>query len=173
MENSDGILVMIGAIILLAILGAGFAVFFKKGISKLKEKLDKAEAKLVLEAKTKDLPSYEARRVKTQLKEASAPEIEKKFKKALDEVRKDMDAGVDEEEPVQNEIEKILEADVDEDDLLKNRPHNAHVSVNEEEETDEDEVFETVEEVEFDEAGDVQLDESDVIDSSLMTAWCR
>lgn len=44
MENSDGILVMIGAIILLAILGAGFAVFFKKAISKLKEKIDYKQA---------------------------------------------------------------------------------------------------------------------------------
>jgi hypothetical protein len=43
-ENSDTVLVMIGAIILLAILGAGFAVFFKKGISKLKEKIDHKQA---------------------------------------------------------------------------------------------------------------------------------
>lgn len=44
MENSDTILVMIGAIILLAILGGGFVVFFKKGISKLKEKIDHKHA---------------------------------------------------------------------------------------------------------------------------------
>lgn len=42
--NSDTVLVMIGAIILLAIIGAGFAVFFKKGIGKLKEKIEQKQA---------------------------------------------------------------------------------------------------------------------------------
>ena len=171
-----------------------------KKARQLKAELDRANAKLMLESKTKDLPSYEARRVKKQLKEASAPEIEKKFKKTLESVREKMkveDAAAD--EPVENEIEKILEADemeeddilkdrphnahvssknlaeaeVEEDDLLKNRPHNAHRNVREEEETDEDDSFETIEEVEFDEDGDVELDESDVIDSDIMKVWCR
>ena len=160
---------------------------------KLKTKLDQAEAKLMLESKTKDLPSYEARRVKTQLKEASAPEIEKKFKKTLEAVREKMKADDDAAaEPVENEIEKILEDDdVKEDDLLDtrahnnyvadpakrggkecdpidNRPHNAHVSVDED-----DDVFETIEQVEFDEDGDIELEESDVIDSAQMRMWCR
>lgn len=37
-ENSDGILALIGAIIMLTLLGAGFGVFFKKAIDKLKQK---------------------------------------------------------------------------------------------------------------------------------------
>ena len=41
----------------------------------------------MLESKTRDLPSYEARKVKKQLKEATAPEIEKKFKKMIKEGR--------------------------------------------------------------------------------------
>lgn len=173
----------------------------------------------MLESKTKDLPSYEARRVKKQLKEATAPEIEKKFKKTLESVRKGMKPDADDGAEVNEEIDEILakeddllkdrphnahrsmketeefdEDDLlrnrphnahvsvnegegeecDEDDLLKNRPHNAHKSVNEKEEEDEcDDVFETIEEVEFDEDGDVELDESDQIDAAQMRMWCR
>ena len=159
----------------------------------LKAKLDRFEAKALLESKTKDLPSYEARKVKKQLKEASAPEIEKKFGKTLESVRKAMDK--DDEGTVcevENEIEKILEADdVEENDMLKNRPHNGHKSVpmSEDEveeddylkgrvhnahiaDEDEEENFETMETVTELENGDVELDESDIIDSSLMKMWC-
>ena len=93
---------------------------------------------------------------------------------------------------VENEIEKILEADdVEENDMLKNRPHNGHKSVpmseDEVEEDDylkgrvhnahiaaedEEEHFETMETVTELENGDVELDESDIIDSSLMKMWC-
>ena len=159
----------------------------------LKAKLDRFEAKALLESKTKDLPSYEARKVKKQLKEASAPEIEKKFGKTLESVRTDMDK--DDEGTVcevENEIEKILEADdVEENDMLKNRPHNGHKSVPMSEgeveeddylkgrvhnahiaDEDEEENFETMETVTELENGDVELDESDIIDSSLMKMWC-
>jgi hypothetical protein len=39
-ENSNAVLAMIGAIILLTVLGAGFGIFFKKGIEKLKQKIN-------------------------------------------------------------------------------------------------------------------------------------
>ena len=108
-----------------------------KQARKLKAELDKAQAKLMLESKTKDLPSYEARKVKKQLKEATAPEIEKKFKKTLESVRKDMKSD-DEDAAVNEEIDEIL---AKEDDILKDRPHNAHRSVKEAEETDEDDIL--------------------------------
>jgi hypothetical protein len=97
----------------------------------------------------------------------------------------------EQEKTIEEEIADVLEAeDVKEDDLLKNRPHNAHVSVDEAEVEEDDilknrphnahvalevgeEKFETMEEVQFDEDGDVQLDESEVIDSDLMQTWCN
>ena len=186
-----------------------------KQARKLKAELDKAQAKLTLESKTKDLPSYEARKVKKQLKEATAPEIEKKFKKTLESVRKGMKPDADAGAEVNEEIDEILakeddllkdrphnahrsvketeefdeddllrnrphnahvsvnEGECDEDDLLRDRPHNAHKSVNEKEEDECDDVFETIEEVEFDEDGEVELDESDQIDAAQMRMWCR
>jgi len=134
-----------------------------KKARELKAELDKAKAQLVLESKTKDLPSFEARRVRKQLKEASAPEIEKKFDKTLEEVRAKAkaDEDADSGKEVTEEIDEILakeddllrnrphnahksvkEArDVEEDDLLRNRPHNAHVSVNEGEDVEEDDLL--------------------------------
>lgn len=153
----------------------------------MKTRLDAVAAKELLESKTKDLPAYEARRVKKQLKEATAPEIEKKFDRTLESVRKAMcEQDAEAEATVESEIEKILETDVEENDILKDRPHNAHVAEGEVEEDDmlrgrahnahvaeEDEEFETAETVRENEDGEVELDESDVIDSALMKMWCR
>jgi hypothetical protein len=127
----------------------------------------------LLESKTKDLPSFEARRVKRQLKEASVEEIEKKFDKTLKSVREDakaVKAAVEEDskKTVESEIEQILSNDMDEDDMLKNRPHNLHKDENLNEED-----FETTETVNMTETGDVELDESEVIDGNLMKLWCR
>jgi hypothetical protein len=57
---------------------------------------------------------------------------------------------------------------MDEDDMLKNRPHNLHKDENLNEED-----FETTETVNMTETGDVELDESEVIDGNLMKLWCR
>lgn len=165
-----------------------------KKARELKARLDRLQAAELLESKTKDLPTYEARRVRKQLREATAPEIEKKFDKTLKGVREGM-AKAEEpgEKAVQEEIEKILEADAEEEaanenDMLRNRKHNAHVDVSEAQDApedatdecdeiaegvDEEEDFETTETVREDADGEVELDESDVIDSSLMKMWCR
>ena len=71
---------------------------------------------------------------------------------------------------------------VDEDDILKKTPHNGDASHNghikeseeEDDEIDEDEEeFETTETVKEDEDGNIELDESDVIDPELMKLWCN
>lgn len=174
-----------------------------KKAREMKKRLDSVEAKELLESKVKDLPTYEARKVRKQLKEATAPEIEKKFDETLESVKKGMGLKEAEDEvQVEAEIEKILEGEdgeaeveeddmlrnrphnahrdenltegedeVEEDDLLKDRPHNAHIPANESEE--DDEPFETMESVRETEDGDVELDESDVIDSDLMKMWCN
>lgn len=49
--------------------------------------------------------------------------------------------------------------------MLKDRNHNGHVSMSENEE------FETQESVNINSEGNIELDESDVIDPNLMKLW--
>ena len=146
---------------------------------KMKKRLDAVKAVELLESKTKDLPSFEARQVKKHLKEATTSEIEKNFEKTLESVRKGMKKADEEmEKTVESEIADIIEKDVEENDILKDKPHNAHVPAKKVEEADAEEVeeeedFETMEIIKTNEDGDVELDESDVIDSGLMNLWCR
>lgn len=136
----------------------------------LKAELEKLRAVKLLESKTKDLPAFEARRVKRRLAEATVDEIEKKFDKELEAVREDAKqakeaSGQAEKETIESEIDAIISDDVGEDEIRrpKNQPHNLH-------QVDE---FETTQDVNVDEDGDVTLDESDVIDGDIMKLWCR
>lgn len=145
-----------------------------KTAQELKSKLEQYKAVALLESKTKDLPSFEARRVKRQLKEATVDEIEKKFDKTLKDVREEAksakdDADKDVKKTVETEIDEILNDEVKEDEYRrpKNQPHNLHQADESEEE------FETTESVKMNDEGDVELDESDVIDGDLMKLWCR
>ena len=153
----------------------------------LQKKLDSLKSIELLESKTKNLPDFEARAVKKQLAEATAPEIEKKFNKVLESVKAEAKKvaeakEAEEETTLESEIDKIItdDEDLEENDLLKNKPHNNHLAEGEDEEKKEDKVveegeeeFETMESVKFDEAGDVELDEDDVIDAELMKEWCN
>ena len=55
---------------------------------KLEKQVDAFKAKALLEPKTKDLPSFEARQLKKQLKTESLENVEKKFDEALENVKK-------------------------------------------------------------------------------------
>lgn len=132
----------------------------------------------LLESKTKDLPTFEARAIKRRLAEATAPEIERKFNKVLESVKKEAKKVEDQmETTLESEIDQIVDSDdiqendackdVKENDILKNRNHNAHVPV-----VEKDDRFETMEEVRYDENGEVELDDSDVIDPETMKHWC-
>ena len=60
--------------------------------------------------------------------------------------------------------------------MLNGKPHNNHVAEGEEQSSEVDEAeedFETIETVKFNEDGDVELDEEDVIDESTMQRWCQ
>lgn len=158
----------------------------------MKRALSKYKAADLLESKVKDLPAYEAGRVKRALSESTSAEIEAKFDGVLRSVRKHIDeAKIDTEQTVESEIKKILDSeDVAEDDMLKNRAHNAHIVAEKEDDVveddmlknrphnahvvaeDEEDNFETMDDVKIDEYGEVQLDESDVIDRDLMRRWC-
>ena len=156
----------------------------------LNKKLNEYKAAQLLESKTQDLPAFEARKIKKHFATATAPEIEKNFNKVLESVKKDVKAAEEEvETTLESEVNKIV--DMDENDILKDKPHNGHLSeaedmdendilkgrvhnghVNESDDI-EDEDFETTETVTFNEDGDVELDEDDIIDESTMEKWCH
>lgn len=143
----------------------------------LKKKLDQYKALELLESKTKDLPTFEASLVKKQLAEASAPEIEKKFKKVLESIKVESKKIEDEAETtLESEVKKIVDSEEDEleeNDMLKGKPHNNHVAEDSNEDVAEDDDFETTESVKFNEDGDVELDDDDVINESTMNMWLR
>lgn len=142
----------------------------------LKKKLSHYKAAELLESKTKDLPAFEARRLKKHFAEATAPEIEKNFKKALKEVKQEANEVAEEvEATLEEEVQKIVDCDeIGENDMLRNKPHNNHISdpkaanFNEDEEKD----FETTESVSYNENGEIELTDDDVIDESTMNRWC-
>lgn len=95
----------------------------------LTKKLNQYKALELLESKTKDLPSYEARQVKKLLAEATVPEIEANFNKVLSKVHKQIRESVDECSTFESEISKIVDSEddqMDEDGLVGERPHNLH-----------------------------------------------
>ena len=61
--------------------------------------------------------------------------------------------------------------------MLNGKPHNNHVVEGEETEDKEvdesEEDFETTETVKFNEDGDVELDEEDIINESTMSRWLQ
>lgn len=147
---------------------------------KLQKKLSQYKALELLESKTKDLPSFEANKIKKHFSEATAPEIEKNFKKVLESVKKDAkEAAKEVETTLESEVKKIIDSeDIEENDMLRNRPHNGHIDdpkgvVAEGEDCDENEEdFETTETIAYNEDGDIDLSEEDVIDESTMKRWC-
>ena len=144
----------------------------------LTKKLSQYKAVEVLESKTQDLPAYEARKIKKHFVEATADEIEQKFDKVLESVQKEAEEVEEEAETtLEAEVNKIVDSEeVEENDMLNGKPHNNHVAEGEEQSSEVDEAeedFETIETVKFNEDGDVELDEEDVIDESTMQRWCQ
>ena len=130
----------------------------------LNKKLDSLKAVELLESKTKDLPTFEARQIKKRLAGATAAEVESKFQKVYESVKDDMKTEAeDTETTIEDEVKDIIEAeeDVKEDDILKNKPHNKHVAEGEEDDLDE------AEDNDLDEA------ENDEINESVMAAWVK
>ena len=168
-----------------------------KKITELTKKLNSLKAIEVLESKTRYLPDFEASAVKKQLCESTAEEIEEKFDATLESVKRDAKKLAEKKE---EEVEKSLDEEIDsivseedkkdiseaeeieEDDMLKTRPHNGnakhngHIEEAEKEvaaEGEEEEEFETMETVKEDDDGNIELDESEVIDPELMKLWCN
>lgn len=152
----------------------------------LNKKLDHLKAVELLESKTKDLPAFEARQLKKRFANASAAEVESKFKLVYESIKEELkNEDDDQEASIEEEVKDIIEAEenVKEDDLLKNRPHNNHIAEDEDEEVDEDDILKNRphnnhiaegDEEDADKAED-DLDEEDVdeINESAMAAWVK
>ena len=102
----------------------------------------------------------------------SAAEFFAEAEKACDEAEK----ACDEAEKTCDETEKACDEteEVEENDMLRNRPHNGHIDdpagVIAEGEDEED--FETDESISYNEDGEIELNDDDVIDESTMKKWC-
>lgn len=138
---------------------------------KLNKKIDSFKALELLESKTKDLPSFEARQVKKLLAESTVTEIEKTFDKTLESVKDNMKVEEKEEEAcIEDEVKDIIEGEAACKTSKLTAAEEAEVKKVVEAEDDED--YETTERVKETEDGDVELDESEVIDQDLMRLWC-
>ena len=93
---------------------------------------------------------------------------------SAEEFFNETDKECDECDTSKSKTEDVDESEeVEENDMLRNRPHNAHIDDPagiKESETEED--FETIETINFNEDGDVELDDDDVINESIMKLWC-
>lgn len=145
-------------------------------MKKMQQKFDVVKGTELLESKTKDLVPEEARKVKKQLAGKTEKEITEKFEKTLKNVQDDADRKAkDFDLALEDEIKKIVdEQEVDENDMLRNgcTPHNGNGVHNGDDPTL-DEQFETMEQIKFNDDGEIQLDESDIIDANLMSLWCN
>lgn len=154
---------------------------------KLNRKIESFKAAELLESKTADLPTFEARKLKKRFANATTVEIEKNFKRVLESVQNETKIDEKEEEvSLEAEINDILEAEntpMKENDPLKGRNHNGHIAEGEEEtpvkegeeETpvkEADKPYETMESFKFDKDGDVILEAEDIIDANYMKSLC-
>lgn len=133
---------------------------------KLKKKVDDYKAMALLEAKTRDLPAFEAGKVKKLLAEATAEEIDRRFSRVLESVKRDVKQAASEcDTTLESEIQNIVDSD---DKVVE-----CGDAENKKETDEADEDFETTEKVKFDTDGNVQLDDDDVIDQQTINEMCR
>jgi len=129
---------------------------------KLTATAERAKAKDLLEKKTKDLPLFEAQQIKRRFANATCEEIEKNYKKLLENVREEMkEACKEEEKTLEEEINDIIAKECSDSEKTSKKDAPAPKPVAEKEEEDENE----------DEDDDVELHESEQIPSILMQHW--
>ena len=144
----------------------------KKEIN-LKKRLDAAKAEKLLNEKLNDLPSFEARQVKRRLAGASVEEINKSFTQILESIHEEMDKNAKlEERSLKEEISNIIESADETSDKEKSDKVTKPAKKSEpvEEDKNDDDAGET-EEINEDTYDDVELDESEKIDSQIMAGW--
>ena len=145
----------------------------------LKKRLEKAEARELLESKIKDLPLFEANQLRRRFEGATKSLIESKFEKALAAVKEEVEDEVsDEETSLEEEIANIVGSD--EKALESEEENNDEGSASVDESDDEAEDAESEDEETEDEEGDEATsdagddsedDESETIGESYMKQW--
>lgn len=148
---------------------------------KLNSKIEQFKAMELLESKTKDLPTFEARKIKKRFANATTAEIESKFKTVLESVKNEIKEDEKEDETtLESEINDILENDCDtkqskktevaEDDAVS---ENDNADEKKTSESKKDEPYETTESYKFDKDGEIILESDDIIDSNYMKSLCN
>lgn len=149
---------------------------------KLNSKIEQFKAIELLESKTKDLPTFEARKIKKRFANATTAEIESKFKTVLESIKNEIKEDEKEDETtLESEINDILENDkapkstktkktVDEDDAVA---EDDNEDKEETSESEKDEPYETTESYKYDKDGEVILESDDIIDSNYMKSLCN
>lgn len=139
---------------------------------KTKKELESLKAVELLESKTKDLPSYEARQIKKRFANASVDEINSNFKRVLESVKRSLKEETEEEEAtLEDEVNDILENGESSENDTDDEEETDDNSEEDDDSEDEDEDDDDEDDVKVDENGDIHLDESDLIDSKQMKLW--
>ena len=151
----------------------------------LKTRLNAAKAEKLLNEKLNDLPSFEARQVRSRLQNASVDEINANFKKVLESVHQEMKADAElEDKSLKEEIQNIIETEDSSSSSSSSDKKTDKVAKADEKtskktkdgsddaETDSsDDGTDDTSEDEVEEYEDVELDESEKIDSRKMQEW--
>lgn len=162
---------------------------------KLNEALKKYKGVQLLEQKIKDLPAYEASKIKMKLLGASVSEINAKFDRVLESVKREKERKIqeaaegnnvddeidkiinsgsedsEEEEPKKKDTEKVKKSSEDDEEAEEDKESKKETK-NESDDSDEDSEKDSEEDSEEDEDSET-LNESDVIDSRLMKLWIK
>lgn len=144
----------------------------------LNSKLEQVKAAELLESKTKDLPTFEARKIKKRFANATTTEINAKFDKVLESVKDEIKEDTKEDEvTLEAEINDILENDEVEKPVKEDDATLEAEDTEDKEETtktnEDNKPFETMESFKFDNNGDVILESDDIIDADYMKSLCR
>ena len=134
---------------------------------KLNNKIEQFKAIELLESKTKDLPTLEARQIKKRLAESTVEEIEENFDKVLKSVKREAEEeAAKEDAALEDEVKEIIKTGkTSEKKSTKKTEKKA-----EEKPADDEETEETSDET-SEETDEEVVEESDVIDSNLMKLW--
>lgn len=134
---------------------------------KLNNKIEQFKAIELLESKTKDLPTLEARQIKKRLAESTTEEIEENFDKVLKSIKREAEEeAAKEEASLEDEVKEIIKTGKTSEKKSENKSEKKSEKKEETSDDNKEEIEET-----SDDLDDDIMEESDVIDSNLMKLW--
>lgn len=149
-----------------ALLQAKLNESMKKELS-LNKAIKLAKGKELVESKVKDLPLLEARKVSKRLVGLTPVEVEAKFKPVLESIKREI-------EEEKNSEETTLEQEIS--DIIKSKETKDKKRAVSEKEVKKEKIAETTKDdedldEESDDLNDVELDDSEKIEESIMRQW--